>query len=352
VLDRLGEFSLLRVLDLEDCMGMEDKHLIHVCRMYLLRFLGLKGTAISKMPPEVGKLENLETLDVRETYFEEGLPDTVTKLEKLEHLRNSHKHNGNCWIARPGLGSMKALRTLNEVKFGCDVAAAEELGELIQLRELRITLDTSDQDVSQKLAKSMSKIYSLRWLNVSSTSRDRNVLNFLHELKPPPRLLQYLRIGAGINKMPEWVGSLNYLTEIYVAWTYLVGDQLFHPLCKLPNLWRIHLEAYYFVDPELVAQAHHTFPALKELYLNFDIEGMEVLRFQEESMSKLERLQVRFLHRDTKKVFGIEHLTSIKEVILEGKKENPALHRAVEQLKTLNGNRPESDQIKVAVRYE
>jgi disease resistance protein RPM1 len=134
VLDRLGEFSLLRVLDLEDCMGMEDKHLIHVCRMYLLRFLGLK----------VGKLENLETLDVRETYFEEGLPDTVTKLEKLEHLRNSHKHSGNCWIARPGLGSMKALRTLNEVKFGCDVAAAEELGELIQLRELRITLDTSD----------------------------------------------------------------------------------------------------------------------------------------------------------------------------------------------------------------
>jgi disease resistance protein RPM1 len=198
----------------------------------------------------------------------------------------------------------------------------------------------------------MSKIYSLRWLNVSSTSRDRNVLNFLHELKPPPRLLQYLRIGARINKMPKWVGSLNNLTELYVAWTYFVGDQLFSPVCWLPKLWSIHLEAYYYEDRELIAQAHHTFPALKELYLNFDIEGMEVLRFQEESMSKLERLQVRFLHRDTKKVFGIEHLASIKEVILEGKKENPALHRAVEQLKTLNGNRPESDQIKVAVRYE
>jgi disease resistance protein RPM1 len=221
------------------------------------------------------------------------------------------------------------------------------------LRELRLTLDTSDQDVCQKLAESLSKISSLRWLNVGSTGQyKKKALDFLHELKPPPRLLQYLRIGGAIKKLPKWVGSLNYLTELYVAWTYLVGDELFHPVCKLPKLWRIHLEAYYYVDPELVAQAHHTFPALKELYLNFDIEGMEVLRFQEESMSKLERLQVRFLRRDTKKVFGIEHLASIKEVILEGEKDNPALHRAVEQLKTLNGNRPESDQIKVAVRYE
>uniref|UniRef100_A0A8R7TP42 Disease resistance protein RPM1 n=2 Tax=Triticum urartu TaxID=4572 RepID=A0A8R7TP42_TRIUA len=90
LLDRLGEFTLLRVLDLEDCTGIENKHLKQVCRMYLLRFLSLKGTSINKMPPEVGELANLETLDVRQTYLED-LPETVSMLQKLEHLLINNK---------------------------------------------------------------------------------------------------------------------------------------------------------------------------------------------------------------------------------------------------------------------
>ncbi|WVZ95783.1 hypothetical protein U9M48_041506 [Paspalum notatum var. saurae] len=54
LLDRLDEFTLLRVLDLEGCKGLEKKHISCICGMYLLRFLSLKGTDIKVMPPGVG----------------------------------------------------------------------------------------------------------------------------------------------------------------------------------------------------------------------------------------------------------------------------------------------------------
>ncbi|KAM3298930.1 hypothetical protein ACQJBY_040431 [Aegilops geniculata] len=348
VFDQLGDFTLLRVLDLEDCVGIENGHLKHVCGMYLLRFLSLRGTgkAIDIMPKEIGDLENLEVLDVRGTGLND-LPSTVSQLEKLEHM----SHNG--WTARKGLGGMKALRMVNKLVVRCDANADEEIGKLQQLRELGMVVnlgevsDTDRQDVYQKLAESLSKTNSLRWLNISGDPAD-----FLHDVKLPPPFLQYLRISGRISELPKWIGELNNLVELFISWTYFTGDQLFGPVCKLAKLKHMTLEAYYYKDPTLVAKTAHTFPALKDVHVNFDIEGMEALEFEDGSMEKLETLSVRFLHRQSKRVFGIEHLKSLTEVKLTGKKGNPALDRAVEQLKEVNKGRAESNQIKVVVIYE
>jgi disease resistance protein RPM1 len=45
LLDRLGEFKLLRVLDLEDCDALQNKHMRDICRMYLVssEVLGLEA---------------------------------------------------------------------------------------------------------------------------------------------------------------------------------------------------------------------------------------------------------------------------------------------------------------------
>jgi disease resistance protein RPM1 len=47
LLDRLDEFKLRRVLDLENCKALQDKHMRDVYRLYLLRFLSLRNTEIS-----------------------------------------------------------------------------------------------------------------------------------------------------------------------------------------------------------------------------------------------------------------------------------------------------------------
>ena len=50
LLKTLGNFVLLRVLDLEDCEGVTNKHVRYACNLYLLRFLSLRATNISKVP--------------------------------------------------------------------------------------------------------------------------------------------------------------------------------------------------------------------------------------------------------------------------------------------------------------
>ncbi|PNT62663.1 hypothetical protein BRADI_4g06611v3 [Brachypodium distachyon] len=140
LLDRLGEFSLLTVLDLQDCKGLQNKHMRDVCRMYLLRYLSVKNTHITLLPPKVGELEHLQTLDAMHTGLE-GLPDTVTKLKKLERLLFTNRNDYRVWwLPSRGLSKMKALREL--VRIGIkDVQVAREIGELQQMRVICIYID-------------------------------------------------------------------------------------------------------------------------------------------------------------------------------------------------------------------
>lgn len=50
LLDRLAEFSLLRMLDLEGCKDLRNKHMKHICWLFLLKFLSLTDTDITKLP--------------------------------------------------------------------------------------------------------------------------------------------------------------------------------------------------------------------------------------------------------------------------------------------------------------
>ncbi|KAF7105264.1 hypothetical protein CFC21_106093 [Triticum aestivum] len=170
LLGRLREFTLLRVLDLEDCKGLENKHMRHICRMYLLRFLSLKGTNISEMPSEVGKLEHLQTLDARNTWLKD-LPESLTDLEQLESLQFS-----NGWTLPEGVKKMKSLRKANKVVIRSNLVVAREVGELEKLQDLRIYV-ASDSDNHQhvhlQLIHSIGKLYSLRCLNIGDTGYDR-----------------------------------------------------------------------------------------------------------------------------------------------------------------------------------
>ncbi|CAO2187188.1 unnamed protein product [Urochloa humidicola] len=78
-------FAVLRVLDLGHCRKMEDHHLSSIERLFLLKYLRLSTSSITKLPEKVGELQYLQTLDVRGTSITE-LPPTVTKLQKLSHL--------------------------------------------------------------------------------------------------------------------------------------------------------------------------------------------------------------------------------------------------------------------------
>ncbi|RLN05077.1 Disease resistance protein RPM1 [Panicum miliaceum] len=337
LLSRLGEFTLLR----------------------LLRFLNLRGTDISVLPPEVGQLEHLQTLDVRLTFLK-GLPETVTELENLESLQFSNKDDywSFHWEAPRGLRKMKALRKVNNVVVTSNTEVAKEIAELGQLQELTIFVPSGiPRDVAEVLDHSLSRLYSLRFLNVEIIS-NREEENFLHRLesRSPPRLLRYPRMcgSLGDRTLTHWVGLLTNLVEFVIAWAYLRGDTLFDVLCKLPNLKKPTLERDFYADTEIVARTTQSFPVLTELRM-FNNHGIPaVYRFEEGSMPKLETLAIKF-YVGQQSIVGIEHLTNLKEVQFTGEKDNRGIvEDELKKLKEENARhkRNGSNQLIVKVRYE
>jgi disease resistance protein RPM1 len=358
LLDYLDKFTMLRVLDLEDCKGLTPHHMRCICRLYLLKFLNLKGTDIKEVPPQVGKLEHLQTLDIRNTDLG-GLPDSLTHLEKLDRLQFSSTRGWDImWRLPRRLRKMKALRVVSNAVLGDDIVVAHEVGELEKLQEMCLYIDShsigNNYKVLQTLAMSLSRMYSLRSLNIGDLGWTSSILEFLHQLPRSPFLLRFLRITGQIGgRLPAWIGALTNLVEFVIAWVELSGDEPFGILCKLPNLRSISMERRYYTDDKLVARTCHNFPALANLTMTCSGQGdpaPSVFQFEEGAMAKLETLVLDFQDYD-KTIRGIEHLTNLREVRLIGKKSNPALHSALEQLKAENGRRTESNKFQMVVKY-
>ncbi|CAM0878497.1 unnamed protein product [Alopecurus aequalis] len=353
LLNRLCEFKLMRVLDLEDCSGLQNKHMRDVCGLYLLRFLSLKGTSVGVMPPEVGNLEHLQTLDVQNTCLG-GLPETVTRLTKLERLRFSHKTEWYImWVLPRGLSKMKALREVANASLKGNAEVARELGELEHLEDLCVYLEfsESEDEVLNELASSLNNAYSLRSLNLGDMEYTK-VLNFTLRLTSAPPLLRYFRSAGHIDKLPDWILSLTHLVDFAMSWADLVGDQLFGVLSQLPSLKSISMERRCYSDHELVARTEHKFPVLKELNVSSDTEQPKVFKFEKGTMKELQYLRLRFAHFEEKTIVGVENLTNLKEVQLTGKKNNPAMKCALEQLQVESASTSRAKPFTIAVKYE
>lgn len=287
-----------------------------------------------------------------------GLPETITKLEKLEHIRFSNKDNywDTMWTLPRGLNKMKQLRVLGKVCLGNDSQVAREIGELKQLYKLALALHdckTIYEDVLKELALSLSKMYSLRWLAIGDRSAGGKVLNFLHQVPTPPRLLKILCITGDIDRLPRWIGSLTHLVSFTAFRATLTDDHLFGILCKLPNLktMGVYWRCYNDDRDELVARSSHKFPVLRDLILGGYVP--KAIQFEEESMEKLERIELDFDFRAVERsIAGMEYLTNLKKFTLNGSKDNPELsHAVLEQLKAENERPSRSNRFQIAVKY-
>ncbi|KAF7098851.1 hypothetical protein CFC21_100558 [Triticum aestivum] len=350
LLDRLGEFTLLRVLDLDHCKGLQNKHMGDICRLYLLRYLSMRETNVSVMPPEIGKLEQLLTLDARGTLLE-GLPETVIKLLKLERLFFSSICVWEVlWTPPRGVSKMKALREVIKIGISDDIEVVKEIGKLQQMQLIHIFVKRSvpSEEVLRELAVSLSKIYSMRSLNIGQIGNTANTLDFLHYVSPP-RLIRKIWISGSMGGLPSWIGSLTYLEEIELLCAFLVDDQLFEILCESPNLKSIILHRNFWTRRELVARTAHKFMALRSLHVSLADEFPEVLRFEQGAMTSLESLSLH-IGDNNNNFDGIEHLTNLKEVHLSGGRDYSAMKLALDMLKAENERR-HSEVFKITVRY-
>uniref|UniRef100_A0A8R7QAI4 Disease resistance protein RPM1 n=1 Tax=Triticum urartu TaxID=4572 RepID=A0A8R7QAI4_TRIUA len=126
----------LRVLDFEGCEGLEEYDMNNMDKLYQLKFLSLRGTIISKLPPSVVMLHDLEAIDLRDTQIVE-LPAGIICLIKKQYVPTQKF----CMVP-DGINNMRSIRVppiFDITRSSLD--ALEDIGRLTGLNEVKLSLE-------------------------------------------------------------------------------------------------------------------------------------------------------------------------------------------------------------------
>uniref|UniRef100_A0ACD5Y9H7 Uncharacterized protein n=1 Tax=Avena sativa TaxID=4498 RepID=A0ACD5Y9H7_AVESA len=147
LLPALSVFPVLRVLDLAECEQVNNNHWRDICSLFHLRYLSLKGTAITKIPKEIENLQFLQVMDMRSTRIQD-LPSTFIQLTQLLLLDMV----GSISSAVPRwMCSMFSLFSLNITLGTLGEEDLQVLGSLPSLSELYIQVRKSTQGRRKRL---------------------------------------------------------------------------------------------------------------------------------------------------------------------------------------------------------
>lgn len=330
------KLRLLRVLDLEDTIDLENDDIKDIGELSHLRYLGLRGTNISKLP-SLKKLKCLEILDVQNTKLTQ-LPDGITSLEKLCGLtvgvnfvqdlvdnmaenNNAEKCSGN-FLETLTDDRLPSLQVLGVV-YIADGKVARKIGQLTSLRKLGVDLATS-KGIGMELCHSIERLVQLERLEVRSES-----LEFLKGIDRPPPKLVSLRLCGNLGKLPRWMSPLNDLAKVKLLRTQLEQYDI-DVLGNLPNLKLLGLWEESFRDESMCFRGGN-FQKLKVLYIE-GLEKIETIRIEDGTLPMLEKLWVKkcLALSDSKEgLRGVQFLPSQNEIVVTSCGEKPHLVEAL-----------------------
>ncbi|OMO93471.1 Disease resistance protein [Corchorus olitorius] len=300
---------LLKVLDLRAAPIQTFPEAI--INFKLLRYLSLRDTNIKTIPSSIGKLRDLETFDLKHSQVSE-LPVEIFKLQRLRHLlvyryeftSYSRFHSKYGFHALPGIGDLQSLQKLCFLEVNHDNSLIMELGKLTQLRRLGITnLRREDGNL---LCSSIEKLINLRALSIVSSVKEEFI--DLQHLSSPPQLLERLYLYGRLEKIPDWIPSLESLVIVYLKWSRLPDDAL-ESLQNLPNL--IHLELLQATEGNTLRFKAGSFKKLKHLGID-KFEGLKCIELEKGAMPCLENLSIQRCKLLERVPLGIEYLAKLK----------------------------------------
>ncbi|CAL5047361.1 unnamed protein product [Urochloa decumbens] len=353
------QLRMLRTLDLENAeLAFTQKEINTIGLLRHLKYLNVwyaEGYSyIYALPRSIGKLQGLQALDIRDSRIS-TLPTEISKLQSLRSLRCSksryyeyfnldepkdcimetlcipkiftpltdsgkrdtmiaslHMAFSSRWsksrgVRVPaGISKLKELQILELVDIKRTSAKAiEELGELIQLRKLRVTTAGSTNKKCKTFFIAIQKLSSLRSLSVTAIPESMG-----SAFSPPPQLTS-LKLYGYIGELPDWFSGLTQLVKLFLIETKLTEGKTMELLGALPKLMLLDLYKDAYVGKDLVFR-EGAFPCLRKLRMpgSYQLRGM---RFEEGTSPQMESIEVLYC-KLTSGIIGIKHLPRLKEI--------------------------------------
>ncbi|XP_027100537.1 disease resistance protein RPM1-like [Coffea arabica] len=303
-----GDPKLLKVLDLH---GAElDSIPKQVFKLFHLRYLNLARTGVKIIPKSIGKLQNLEAINLEGTNVTE-LPVEILNLRKLRSLSfggwGDYSNEYAIWGCKCpfGIGKLICLENLTNIEADSDTIV-REIGKLIQLRRLSITKLRRD---GQELLSSLLRLTNLRELVISCIKEDET-LDLQHSVFPKHEFLIRLKLKGRLERVPQWVTSLQSLRTLMLFNSRLREDEnITGSLGHLPNL--VLLTLYCAYEGETLCFKVGGFRKLQRLEL-MQLKRLKWVTVEEESMPSLKNLQLIGCKLMQELPSGIQTLTGLQ----------------------------------------
>ncbi|KAF7099381.1 hypothetical protein CFC21_101016 [Triticum aestivum] len=315
-LPSLSSFQFLRVLDLGNCGSRKSSSgisLKYVGNLIHLRYLGLKNADVCELPMDIGKLQLLQTLDIRHSSIKE-LPSSVVQLRNLICLCV------NFTVRLPkGMGSLMSLEVLERVGLSSSPHIVKELRHLTEVRTLEIDCANMGEDLIDVLIKSLGNLHKLQNVCIDGRGRFKDRMG---ESWVPPTNLRSFDSPSWFSRLPKWVNSmaLPLLSTLEIDVIELQGDGI-QIIGMLPALRFLRLRAHRVMGT--LAVTVDAFPSAR--CCKFSGFPMVPCLFPPGAMPRVQRLhfEVSAWSIASGEVdCGMGHLPSLENVGVDLKREN------------------------------
>uniref|UniRef100_A0ACD5W0X0 Uncharacterized protein n=1 Tax=Avena sativa TaxID=4498 RepID=A0ACD5W0X0_AVESA len=343
-----SQLGLIKVLDLDDCSLLNKHNLRNICnKIFQLKYLSLRNTNVTELPKEIGKLQDLETFDIRQTKIK-SFPRKASVLQKLVNLLAGHNEPPSSddtgsdesfsSVHMPRrIGSMTNIQVLSHVEISQtdDEKELGDVGQLLQLRKLGVVIPCNNKKILTLLLQQIGKLdeclcsLTVHIEPVEGPEADVDMNTEGAEISPP-RSLENLNINGKIRGLPTWIKELHQLSRVTLCRTSLKDIDI-EVLGKLVSLCCIVLRHKSYEQKKLTLKEKE-FKKLQ--FLVIECSDISSIHFEHNGAPNLEKIV--WISSNMENLYGIEQLLSLKEIELSS---NSDLSRLIQAIET-NPNRP------------